>query len=440
MTQPSRSSLFGLALVCLSAGLSTDAFTAEALPQLTPEIGVTARIAKTEKGYVIVQSDGAELLMIDAEWATNFDGNPSFTVADFNFDGFPDVALGASTSESPDIGFGLFLYKPTTKSYAALNFTEDFSEQLNCGALWNIELIESRKALKSSCNFEGEDARIDVVQIDPDGGANLLEQSRPKDENWHWPYLDRPARMVSYDRQGNIALETVIASDETENSWEVPVTTLEIYSAADLQSRTPAHLVKGETVRILAFSGDFMKFARKGTDNLPGGWVSLKEAYDLVARYDADGTKPQTASLGLSDYKDTTENPDYYRNLFTLTMKNTSDTEIQLSNAELFLLFNGDNGTRLAHKLYDISDTKLTPGESHMLDDNPIEKRDGQFVIYHDNDGQDAYPLFFPPDLMPGKYRVRPIITDPGLGSFIYGENEIELEYPPKLADGLVKP
>ncbi|MNT91984.1 hypothetical protein D3C72_2331750 [compost metagenome] len=75
-----------------------------------------------------------------------------------------------------------------------------------------------------------------------------------------------------------------------------------------------------------------------------------------------------------------------------------------------------------------------------MLDDNPIEKRDGQFVIYHDNDGQDAYPLFFPPDLMPGKYRVRPIITDPGFGNFIYGENEIELEYPPKLADGLVKP
>ncbi|MDH7791459.1 hypothetical protein [Ochrobactrum sp. AN78] len=440
MTQLSRPSLFGLALVCFTVGSITASFAAEELPRLTPEAGVAAQIATTENGYVIVQPDGSELMMIDAEWAANFDGEPSFTVADFNFDGFPDVALGASTSESPDIGFGLFLYKPTTKSYAALNFTEDFSERLNCGALWNIELIESREAIKSSCSFEGEDARIDVVRIDPNGGANLLEQSSPKEEIWHWPYLDRPARMVSYDRQGNITLETVIASDEAENSWEVPVTTLEIYSAADLQSRTPGHLVKGESVRILAFSGDFMKFAREGSDNLPGGWVSLKEAYDLVAHYDADGTKPQTASLGLSDYKDTTENPDYYRNLFTLTMKNTSDTEIQLSNAELFLLFNGDNGTRLAHKLYDISDTTLTPGESHMLDDNPIEKRDGQFVIYHDNDGQDAYPLFFPTNLMPGKYRVRPIITGPGLGSFIYGENEIELEYPPKLADSLVKP
>ncbi|MFK4821920.1 hypothetical protein ACI0FS_17235 [Ochrobactrum quorumnocens] len=440
MTQLSRSSLFGLALVCFTAGLTTAPFAAEALPRLTPEAGVTAQIAKTENGYVIVQPGGRELMMIDAESAANFDGEPSFIVADFNFDGFPDVARGASTSESPDIGFGLFLYKPTIKSYAALDFPDNFSERLNCGALWNIELIESRKAIKSNCSLEGEDARIDVVQIDPDGGANLLEQSRPKEENWHWPYLDRPARMVSYDQQGNITLETVIALDEAENSWEVPVTKLEIYSADNLQSRTPGHLVKGESVRILAFSGDFMKVAREGNDTQPDGWVSLKEAYDLVARYDADATKPQTASLGLSDYKDTTENPDYYRNLFTLTMQNTSDTEIQLSNAELFLLFNGDNGTRLAHKLYDVSDTTLAPGESHMLDDNPIEKRDGQFVIYHDNDGQDAYPLFFPTNLLPGKYRVRPIITGPGLGSFIYGENEIELEYPPKLADSLVKP
>lgn len=440
MTQLSRFSLFGLTLVCFSLSLPAASWAAEVLPRLTPEAGVTAHVAKADKGYVIVQPDGSELMMIDAEWATNFDGDPIFTVADFNFDGFPDVALGANTSESTDTGFGLFLYKPATKSYASLDFSDEFSERLNCGALWNVELVESRKAIRSSCNFAGEDPRVDVVQIDSDGSAYLLEQSRPNEEVWHWPYLNRPARMVFYDRQGSITLETVIPSDDIENSWEVPVDTLEVYSAADLQSRTPAHLVKGETVRILAFSGDFMQFAREGSDTLRGGWISLKHAYDLVSRYDTNGSRPQMASLGLTDYRDTTENPDYYRNLFTLMIRNTSDTDVELSNAELFLLFNGDNGTRVAHKLYDLSSQTLAPGESHMLDDNPIEKRGDQHVIYHDNDGQDAYPLFFPPDITPGRYRIRPIITGPGLSGFIYGENEIELEYPPKLADSLVKP
>lgn len=120
-------------------------------------------------------------------------------------------------------------------------------------------------------------------------------------------------------------------------------------------------------------------------------------------------------------------------------MKNTSKSDLELPNAELFLLFNGDNGSRVAHKLYDIVGMKLKPGESHMIDDNPIEQRDGKYVIYHNEDGQDSYPRFFPTDLPDGKYRVIPIITDPSLSAFIYGENEIELEYPPKLDASLIK-
>lgn len=440
MTQLSRSSLFGLAFVCLSVGFTGSSLAQSIVLQLAPDTDVEAHVAKTDRGYVIVQPDGSELVMIDVEWAKNFVGDPSFTVADYNFDGFPDVAIGATTSDSPDTGFGIFLYDADRKSYASLDLPEDFNDRLNCSGLWNVELIESQNAIKSSCYFEGDDdRRVDIVQIDPDGSPHLLEQSRAKEEAWHWPYIDKPARMITYDREGNVTLETIAAQDDTENSWTVPVTKLEIYSKPDPQTRTPAYLLEGETVRILAFSGDFMKFARDGSTGMSQGWVSLTQAYDLVARYDTDGTKPQMAFLALSDYKDTAENPDYYRNLFTLTVKNTGDTDMELTNAELFLLFNGDNGTRVAHKLYDISGPTLKPGESHMIDDNPIEQRDGKYVIYHGEDGQDSYPLFFPENLPDGKYRVIPIITDPALSGFIYGENEIELEYPPKLDASLIK-
>lgn len=440
MTQLSRSSLFGFAFIFLSSGVCDTSLAQSTLLQLKPDTDVEAQVKKTEKGYFIVQPDGSELQMIDAEWVKNFEGDPIFTVADYNFDGFPDVAIGAKTSDSPDTGFGIFLYDADNKSYVPLHFSEAFNDRLNCRGLWNVELIESQNAIKSSCYFEGDDdTRVDILQIDPDASPHLLEQSRAKEEAWHWPYIDRPARMITYDREGNITLETIADQDDTENSWTVPVIKLEIYSKADPQTRTPAYLLEGETVRILAFSGEFMKFAREGSTGMSQGWVSLTQAYDLVSRYDTDGTKPQMASLALSDYKDIAENPDYYRNLFTLTLKNTGNSDMDLSNAELFLLFNGDNGTRVAHKLYDISGPTLKPGESHMIDDNPIEQRDGKYVIYHNEDGQDSYPLFFPAGLPDGKYRVIPMITDPALSGFIYGKNEIELEFPPKLDASLIK-
>lgn len=298
MTQLSHSSLFGLAFVCLSVGSTGTSFAQKTLLQLTPDTDVEAQVAKTDEGYVIVQPNGSELQLIDAEWAKNFEGDPSFTVADYNFDGFPDVAIGAKTSDSPDKGFGIFLYDADKKSYASLDLPEEFSDRLNCNGLWNIELIESQSSIKSGCNFEGDDdTRVDILQIDPDGSAHLLQQSRAKEEAWQWPYLDKPARMISYDREGNVTLETIAAQDDTENNWTVPVTKLEIYSKADPQTRTPAYLLEGETVRILAFSGDFMKFAREGSTGMSQGWISLTQAYDLVSRYDTDSAKPQMACL-----------------------------------------------------------------------------------------------------------------------------------------------
>ena len=61
-------------------------------------------------------------------------------------------------------------------------------------------------------------------------------------------------------------------------------------------------------------------------------------------------------------------------------------------------------------------------------------------MIYHPVGDDDAHSPFFPEGLTTGKYKIRPILTGPNLKSPIYGQDEIEMDYPPKLPDSLIEP
>lgn len=431
----------GIALGFLSPGQINLAFADENLPRLLPEPGVSAHIEKREEGYVLIQPDGSKLVLLDSDWLAGLDGPVDFETGDYDFDGYTDLALRAREAGSLDVGVALYLYDQKARSFSPLIIEDELGGKLNCGELWNVERIPERKLIKSSCSLDGHYSRVDMLSIGRDRTVRLVQQSRPEEQISGWPYLIKPMRMVTYDPQGNSILETPIAPDETEQGWEVPLEKLTLYSNPDRQSATNAYLTKGDKVRKLAYAGDdWMKIAYQGKAGPLERWISLKEAYDLAVWQVENGQKPQPLQLGLADYSRVDKDQDYYKHLFTLTLSNEGQEAENLSYGELHLIFTSADGRQTTHKLYDLFNKTLEPGKSETLDDNPVQKRGGQYVIYHPVNDEDAYSPFFPEGLAVGKYRIRPVLTGPNLKSPIYSRDEIEMEYPPKLPGSLIEP
>jgi len=431
----------GIALAFLSPGQINLAFAEENLPRLLPEPGVSAHVERRKEGYVLVQPDGSQLVLLDSDWLNGLDGPVGFKTGDYDFDGYTDFALSAREAGSLDVGVAIYLFNPKVKAFSPLIIEDELGGKLNCGELWNVERIPERKLIKSSCSLDGHYSRVDILSIDRDQTVRLVEQSRPEEQMFGWPYLTKPMRMVTYDAQGNSVLEVPLAPDETEQGWEVPREKLTLYSNPDRQSATSSHLARGDKVRKLAYAGDdWMKIAYQDKTGPLEGWISLKEAYDLTVWQTDNGQKPQSLELGLADYSGVDKDRDYYKHLFTLTLANESREAVELSYGELHLIFTSADGQQTTHKLYDLFNKTLEPGKSETLDDNPVQKRNGQYVIYHPIDDDDAYSSFFPEGLAVGKYKIRPVVTGPNLKNPIYGLDEIEMNYPPELPDSLIEP
>ena len=431
----------GIVLAFLSPGQINLAFAEENLPRLLPEPGVSAHVERCKEGYVLVQPDGSQLVLLDSDWLNGLDGPVGFKTGDYDFDGYTDFTLSAREAGSLDVGVAIYLYNPKVKAFSPLIIEDELGGKLNCGELWNVERIPERKLIKSSCSLDGHYSRVDILSIDRDQTVRLVEQSRPEEQMSGWPYLTKPMRMVTYDAQGNSVLEVPLAPDETEQGWEVPREKLTLYSNPDRQSATSSHLARGDKVRKLAYAGDdWMKIAYQDKTGPLESWISLKEAYDLAVWQADNGQKPQSLELGLADYSGIDKDQDYYKHLFTLTLANESREAVELSYGELHLIFTSIDGQQTTHKLYDLFNKPLEPGTSETLDDNPVQKRNGQYVIYHPVDDDDAYSSFFPEGLAVGKYKIRPVVTGPNLKNPIYGLDEIEMNYPPELPDSLIEP
>ena len=431
----------GIVLAFLSPGQIKLAFAEENLPRLLPEPGVSAHVERRKEGYVLVQPDGSQLVLLDSDWLNGLDGPVGFKTGDYDFDGYTDFALSAREAGSLDVGVAIYLYNPKVKAFSPLIIEDELGGKLNCGELWNVERIPERKLIKSSCSLDGHYSRVDILSIDRDQTVRLVEQSRPEEQMSGWPYLTKPMRMVTYDAQGNSVLEVPLAPDETEQGWEVPREKLTLYSNPDRQSATSSHLARGDKVRKIAYAGDdWMKIVYQDKTGPLESWISLKEAYDLAVWQADNGQKPQSLELGLADYSGVDKDQDYYKHLFTLTLANESREAVELSYGELHLIFTSVDGQQTTHKLYDLFNKTLEPGKSETLDDNPVQKRNGQYVIYHSVDDDDAYSSFFPEGLAVGKYKIRPVVTGPNLKNPIYGLDEIEMNYPPELPDSLIEP
>lgn len=435
-------SVFNITLsLGLLMSLPQQSAAGEIIQQLTPETGISAHIEKSSEGYVLMQPGGSKMSILTADFMTMPDVDISLKTEDYDYDGYTDLALGVREAGSLDIGSAVFLYDPKEKIYSPLIIEDALAGKLNCGELWNIERLPERKAIKSSCSLDGHYSRTDILMLDAHRNLWLTEQSRPEEDMSGWPYLIKPMRMVRYDPQGNILLETPLPGFEMEEMWEVPVNRLALYNQPDPKNAAEQFLNHGDQVRKLAFAGnDWMKIALPATGAQQEYWVSLKETYDLRTWLAENNTKSQPMQLSLFDYSQAESDPDYYKHLFTLVLRNNGSENIQLNYSEVHLLFTATEGKQILHKLYDIYNTTLEPDEKHMLDDNPVEQRSGNYVIYHETAGDETYLPFFPKGLAEGRYKIRPVLTSNSLTAPVFSADEIEMDYPPKLPASLIAP
>lgn len=432
-----------LGLLCLtSCFTSRGVFAEHELPLLlNPAPGVTARIERQGEEYVLIQPDGEALPVLSLADAMEGSGY-FFEQEDYDYDGYTDLSVGLYVG-MVNISHEIYLYDPDTASYALFQVPEEVARQQNCGGFWHLERLPERRALQSGCRGAAR-WHHDILQIEPDRSVWISEQSLTPDFRLQWPYFGKPMRAATYDRDGNLLAETALSYADGVNEyidWEVPVERLTLYSAPDPDAATKGYLIEGDVALMLAFEGDeWMKIAYEGRQGKIERWVSLKEAYDLARRYDPDRPRPAPLALWTLDYSEVQDDPDFYRNLFTLFVDNQGSEPFSLSQGEIHLLFTGSDGRRVAHRLYDLFDFVLQPGQSRILDDNPIEQHGDRYVLFHSTGSEPEYIDFFPADLEPGHYEVRPVLTNPYLPGPVYGVTTIQLDYPPKLAPELIKP
>lgn len=421
-----------LAASCL-AGTPVSASDGQVLLPLSPEPGVSARIEKQGPDYVLIQPDGASLPLLSEDDVEEGAG-PDFDALDYDFDGHPDVSLSLRAG-MVNLAYAIWRYDPGAKAYVPFEVPESIQERQNCKGLWHVERLVARRTLRSSCRG-GPRWHADLLRVEPGGVMWLAGQTREPEETFQWPYFGKPALGVMYDRQGTVLTEAVLPSGDggAPAQWQVPVPRLALYSAPDEQAVTPGYLVEGDRTTLLAFRGEaWMQIGYEGKAGRIVRWVSLKDAYDLARRYDASAAPLAPLTLWAMDYRDAVDEPDYYRNLFTLLVDHKGESDIDIYGAEIHLIFTGADGASTVHKLYDLSTLSLKPGETRTLDDNPIERHDERHVIFHAAEEGQAYVPFFPPGLAPGRYRVRPVLTAPSLPGPVYARDPIEIDYPPTL-------
>lgn len=432
-----------LGLVLLTSCLTIRAVFAEhELPLLlSPAPGVSARVERQGDNYVLVQPDGQTVLLLSTDEV--MEGKDSFFAEeDYDFDGYQDLAVGVPIGMA-NISHELYLYDPDTTSYKLFQIPDDVARELNCGGLWHIERLPEQRALQSGCR-SGAHWHYDILQIEPDRSVWISEQSLMPDFNLRWPYFGKPMRSATYDRDGTLLAETVLSHAgrlDTYPDWEVPVARLPLYSAPHPDAATKAYLIEGDVALMLAFAGDkWMKIAYDGRQGRIERWVSLDDAYNLARRYDPDSPLPAPLALWALNYSEVQDDADFYRNLFTLFVDNQGDEPIPLHQGEIHLVFTGSDGHRVAHRLYDLFDFVLQPGESRILDDNPVEQHGERYVLFHSVGSEPEYVDFFPAGLEPDRYEVRPVLTTPYLPGPVYAVNTIRLDYPPRLVPEMIKP
>lgn len=418
-----------LACRLLALFLTTPLVAWAELPTLEPEPGIKARVEQDGDQYFLRQPDASRTrLQIPDEDIGN---QPRFEVADYDFDGHVDLAISIAAGMVNE-NYHLYLYRPIQRSYEFLPMPERLIDLINCSGFAGLQRRPDERALYSSCR-SGPRWYYDAFRFDEQGQPWLYKTLQVQDDySPDYPYLFFPLFEKTFDQQGKVVASRAIDDNDRTQRWTVPAPRLYLYGQPNQASRTSAYLIRGDACEVLARQEQWLLIRYVSRKGPLERWVSLDQAYDLHQGYSGE-PHPDGLRLNVSDFSA----PNAH--LFSLSLH--ASRQITLEHVEVHLLFTAADGSRSSHRLYAANHrVELQAGADYLLDDNYIEQRDGQYLLYHpDDQQQDAYVLFYP-HLRPGSYRVRVAITDPNLTAPLYAEEEVTLDYPAVLPEKTATP
>lgn len=406
------------ALLCLPACALAD------LPSLEPEPGLHAQVERQGELYFLRQPDGSRIELSIPEG--NDAEAPSFDVDDYNFDGHPDLAIRVPVGMVNSV-YHLYLYHPALQRFEHLHMPVELLENANCSELSELHPNKDERALYSHCR-SGPRWFYDAYRFDESGAPWRYKALQLRhDYSPDYPYVFFPIFERTFDQQGKVVASRALDDDDQSQTWTVPSSRLYLHERPNEASRTKAYLIQGDVCEVLDQQGRWLQIRYASRKGPLERWVSLDAAYDLHQGYNA-APHPDGLTLSMGDFSDPQDAN------FTLNLGPSIPTT--LDQAEVHLLFTADDGTHYSHRLYSVNySIEAREGEGELLDDNYIESRNGQFLIYHpDRQGNDGYVPFFP-ELPPARYRIRAVLTDPSLSTPVYSEQEVEMDYPPAIAE-----
>ncbi|WP_143277198.1 hypothetical protein [Bordetella genomosp. 1] len=368
-----------------------------------------------------------------------------FDSGDFDGDGHDDFLVGQSGG-TQNVQTRMFRYDPTARHYVELQHPGGAASP--CKGFVSITRAEDPDdhSFFGSCRYSVNSYGHEVYRFDAEGKVVPTV--------WQVPVsLDsslEPIEVVTrFSADGSVSSIDIEGDNDLPlgPDKQVLVSRLDLYDAPDAARRSGMYVVENDRVAVL--------------DAKPGGWIKIrydsKRAGELVkwVRYDemtfdkyaygGPAKSPQALALNVFDYFGRAG--DALASTFTLTVDNPTDVSVALQNPRIRLLLIGDKNQRTLHSLYTREPVTLGPhaggrdgsrratgGQKYKpgatWDDNPvqwIQQADGsrRYVLHVEGA---AYVTFLPP-LVPGRYRMIAVLTDPALERPVYA-NEVTFDYP----------
>jgi hypothetical protein len=269
-----------------SAAAQVDAAQGDAPTTLTIRAapGLTARVTGIGGSEVTVHLPRGATQRLTVT-AGDEEGRYSAETADFNFDGFPDLAFAATLGQVND-QYQVFLFDPAARRFVELSPPKD-APPVSCDGFWNLKPDPQTRTLFSSCR-SGPIWYTDAYRFDSDGRVYVYRSANMIMNTAAQALLDSgdgggPASLVlTFNPKGRVVARSVSSyGDGNETATgRVEVGRLPLHEGP-ADSPTRRYLIQGDTFEALDISDDekWLKVAyRNPARGRIEGWIKVDDA------------------------------------------------------------------------------------------------------------------------------------------------------------------
>jgi len=284
-----RRTCFAAFLFCL-AGLMPAARASDGRElrfQVAPGINAHAELMEDESLVIEThRDDGRQVIVPLPESESRY----RLMHADYNFDGFQDLAASAPTGQVNEV-YSVYLYDPESGQFRPL--VAPVAQGINCDGLWSLTADPASRTLSSTCRsgpmwytdiyrYSGPSLWLFRTMRTVSFDSRSLEAELSLDDV---DSLGVPVVWSTYDPAGRV-LETAMADGLESPSSNHP---LRGYPASVLSSRlalyakagdttTRRYLVKGDNVELLDALDHWVRVSYQNPSRgVVQGWVKLPE-------------------------------------------------------------------------------------------------------------------------------------------------------------------